>query len=342
MENTCEIQKILDDKLVLLSSKLPIGLFYGKMGVCIYFFHIGRINANKEYVKIGEKLLNEIENEIKSVHSVNVQDGLAGIGLGIHYLIKKQYVKGDVNVILQDIDDEVFKRLSYSKHNKNTDSLSLLYLLYYLYKRCSLQKPGSDSEWLHRELIIQTVDTLYHKYDSSLFEEQYTYRVEYQLPLFLFVLSKIYCLNFYNYRIIRILEEITPKLLSTFPLLHANRLFLLWGISAISEVKEIEGWGKHAELLKRELNINHILTEELKNRNVFFNNGIASVYMLLSRLKGCFSENEITEYATLIGDKIRNSDIWNILKDNPEYFRRHIGLYNGYTGTAIIETLIKR
>jgi hypothetical protein len=331
----------LDHKLIDMPDKLPLGLADGKMGLSIYFFYMGRVKQNKEYTKTGERLLNDIWKDTPNIRSIDVKEGLAGIGSGISYLIRNRYVKGNANTILQDIDNEIFKQLSYPKYSNSIDALSLIHILYYLCERCSGQKPGSESEWLYRELIIQTVNLIYHKHASDLFEEPHIYTVDYRLPLFLFVLSRIYHLSYYDCRIIKILEEITPKLLSTFPLLHANRLFLHWGMDSVCMMKEIDGWRKHTELLRKELDINFLLSEELRNKNVYFYNGVSSIYALLFCLKAHFTETQLQEYVSIITDKIRHSNIWKHLNDDPEYLKEHIGLCNGYTGIAIVEHIIK-
>jgi len=80
-----EIQKQLTDKF--LSSKLckyPVSLFNGKMGLSIYFYQLSKIESNPVYQTIAEQLLDEIMlRDLSSNHPIDVENGLAGIGLGV-------------------------------------------------------------------------------------------------------------------------------------------------------------------------------------------------------------------------------------------------------------------
>jgi hypothetical protein len=60
---------VINDHIEDLNKKLissfnesnhSLGLAKGKMGFCIYFYITGRLNGNNEYLKIGDKLLDEI------------------------------------------------------------------------------------------------------------------------------------------------------------------------------------------------------------------------------------------------------------------------------------------
>ncbi|MBF0576026.1 lanthionine synthetase LanC family protein [Dysgonomonas sp. GY617] len=79
----------LNKKLIAsLNSENNLGLATGKMGYCLYFYVLSRKLNNKEYQDTAEKLLDEIFDNIQMVSGIDVKNGLAGIGLGIDYLIK--------------------------------------------------------------------------------------------------------------------------------------------------------------------------------------------------------------------------------------------------------------
>ena len=105
------------------------------------------MEGKDEYLKIGGKLLDEIFSGISSIQTMDVKTGLAGIGLGIHYLITKEYVSGNPNVVLEDIDNVIFKHLSYAKFYDSIDSVSLMHILYYLCVRLKDQKAKNDLEY---------------------------------------------------------------------------------------------------------------------------------------------------------------------------------------------------
>lgn len=315
---------------------MPLGLAHGKMGICIYFFVLSRYEENKEYKSVADKILDEIFERISEIQSIDVKNGLSGIGIGIDYLIKNNYTRGDINKILEDIDDILFKNLSYPQYYEKIDTFHTTHLIYYLCVRLKDQKENSDEEYLFKELIIQTVNNLYERINISFYEEPLFYTLDYPLPQLLFVLSEIYKLNFYNYRIIKIVEELSYKVLSIIPILQCNKLYLLWGIDALNKQVNNINWERHIFLLKNNINIEHILCSEIRNKNIYFNDGLASIYYLIDSLSDYFDNSEINMTKKKIVDKIMSSNAWEQLKGNQQYFEMHTGLFNGFIGTSIL------
>ena len=315
---------------------MPLGLAHGKMGICIYFFVLSRYEENKEYKSVAYKILDEIFERISDVQSIDVKNGLAGIGIGINYLIKNNYAKGDINRILEDIDDILFKNLSYPQYFTKINSLSLIHTLYYLCLRLKSQKKGSENEYLYKELVIQTINILYDSLLSDFYEEPLSYNIDYNLPQLLFVLSEIYKLSFYNYRIIKIVEELRYKVLSIVPILQCNKLYLLWGMDVLNKFINDKYWKKHINLLKSQIDMEIILNYELRNKNIYFNDGITSLYYFSNSLSNYFSREESDIIGKQIVERINSSGVWNLLKDNLQYFESHTGLFNGFTGVSLL------
>lgn len=88
------LNKQLINKLISsLDGDFPLGLTYGKMGVCIYFYQMERLVKTDQYRVIGDKVLDDVLTKISSVESLNVEDGLAGIALGLIFLVRKNILK---------------------------------------------------------------------------------------------------------------------------------------------------------------------------------------------------------------------------------------------------------
>lgn len=329
---------ILNKNLIhsFLEDKSTLGLAYGKMGHCLYFYVLSRKINNPVYQHTAEKLLDEIFDNLQTISTIDIKNGLAGIGLSITYLIKKRYVKGNINNILGDIDDIIFKQLSYSKSFEKIDLLSLIHLTYYLQIRLKEQKAGSENEYLFKELIVETVNKLYQKIDITFYQESLVYNTDFPLPQLLYLFSVLYDLNFYNYRLIKIIEEISYYVLSTIPILHANRLYLLWGMDNLNKKVKNENWEKHILFLKNSININYIIHNELKDKNIFFNSGVISIYCLLKSLKSYFSDNDFTVHERKIRKKITSSSIWQLILNEKDYFDTYKGLYDGYCSIPLI------
>lgn len=88
--------EILNQQLTTLSDT-PISLgLSGKMGYCIYFYIIGK--NNDQYTQIADSILDSIVTRIPYYnYSLDLKNGLPGIGLGINYLFKNQFVCGEIN-----------------------------------------------------------------------------------------------------------------------------------------------------------------------------------------------------------------------------------------------------
>ncbi|MDR2586228.1 MAG: hypothetical protein LBC84_08450 [Prevotellaceae bacterium] len=327
----------LDKKIInSFNQDAPLGLFAGKTGFCLYAFWLSRVNQNKAYQKTAEVLLDVIMDKAADYRVVDLMNGLAGIGLVLSYLIKESYVKGNPNTILSDLDDVIFKHLSYPVYLDNLNTLSVIHILFYLTLRASDQKHGGEQEYLYQELIITTVNHIYQKADSEFFEEQQPFSIYYKLPQFLFVLSRIYKLGFYNCRIVKILEEIGTKTCSMLPTLHANRLFLMWGMDSVEEQAPIKGWDSHVRILRENLDMNLLLDDELRSRNIFIDGGYSGIYLLLTALQKYFSKGEVQQWTTKIINKIEQSDIWALAERDQDFFINNRGLITGLCGVSMV------
>lgn len=60
-----------------------LGLFGGKMGLCIYFYMLDYRESNKNFKVIAEKLLEQVISQLHTIKPIDIENGLAGIGLAI-------------------------------------------------------------------------------------------------------------------------------------------------------------------------------------------------------------------------------------------------------------------
>lgn len=103
------LQRISDHLLLRASFTKDLGLYHGKMGIVIFFVHYAKYTSSKTYQQFAELLLEEIYQEITSRTPLNFESGLCGIGWGIEYLVQNNFMKGDTNEILEDIDKKVME-----------------------------------------------------------------------------------------------------------------------------------------------------------------------------------------------------------------------------------------
>ena len=333
-----------DIKYLLASSFLEdssIGLANGKMGGCIFFFYLSRTYPAFHYRKTAEELLGQVYENISNIRSIDLKNGLSGIRSGISYLINQKYITGNPHEIFKDVDDTIFRHLCSEKYNKDLPPPILIEVLFYLYSRF-LEPSNKEEEYLLRELTIHTINHSFERTTALplFFEEPLHYNIEYKLPLFLFAIGNIVRLGFYNTRIKKILEELSPKILSTVPILHANKLYLWAAMQSINEAIKIDGWTKHIALLQRETKFDVLFHKEMKNKNIYFNTGLGSILWLLECLKNSIPEEKRRIYRTLIARQIESSDIWTIYKQ-PGYINQYKGLYDGITGAILTWVKVK-
>lgn len=93
--------------LLYSSSTANLGLFNGKMGISLFFFHYSRFTGKKYLDDFAGSLLDEIYDEIDLNCPWNMEDGLAGIAWGMEYLIRHRFVSGDTDEMLEKPDHRI-------------------------------------------------------------------------------------------------------------------------------------------------------------------------------------------------------------------------------------------
>ncbi|MDR0574375.1 MAG: hypothetical protein LBG96_10175, partial [Tannerella sp.] len=87
-----------------------IGLLNGKMGIAIFFYHYSRYTGKNIYDDFAGELIDEIYNEIHVNTPCDFKDGLCGIGWGMEYLIRNNFVNADSDEVLEDLDKRIMER----------------------------------------------------------------------------------------------------------------------------------------------------------------------------------------------------------------------------------------
>jgi len=334
-----ELNKML---LQSMGKNYPVGLAQGQMGICIYFYHLSRIERDENFKTVAEKLLDDTLEKLSLNSSINVEKGLAGIALGITHLIKAGFIEGDVNELLEDIDNVIFKKLAFGQYNSVYKKDELLHLLYYLSVRLNDQTEEED-RYIFQELIIKVINLFAADLKGDFFNEYYSFSVyHYHLPLFVYVCGKLLEQDFYNERIYKILEEFEPVILGRFPLLHANRLYLLCGMLSLIPYMHNLQWKNYVSLLQKETSITEIFDKEMKNKHIFVSNGLSIIYLLAFYLEKNYPEYRINYCPDDFFRKITASEAWTSLFKRDYYFNIHQGLLNGFPGVQLVLSFLQK
>lgn len=336
-----------NDSLPLEAKNYPVGLVSGKMGICIYYYYLSRWEENCVYEKIAESLLDNIISELSDTNDITVETGLAGVAIGISYLVKEHFINGDIDEILEDVDSFIFKRLtflSYEDINQYISKSELLHLLYYLYMRY-VESESSDNQYIFQELLIRTIEIFKEDLQANFFIEHFSFSLEkFHLPFFMYIFSKIYTLNIYNNRITKMFEEFSRYIIYTYPVSQANRLYLMCGLICIKPClpnyrKEIEF---RIQLLKKGINVEYIVNNELRNQDIYIMNGVSSVYLMLIYLQKKYPAYRIEFNSQLLFEKISYSNAWNSLISNGLYLKLYNKFFDGFPGAYLVMLHIKK
>lgn len=116
-----------NDQLLNEGAKdINIGLFHGKMGLCIYFYLQYRFFQDKRYEKMANNLLLDVYQKIEKRKDNSLENGILGIGFGILFLLENNFCEGNPNSILKEVDDSIFKSLC---NSGNTQDSSIIIMV---------------------------------------------------------------------------------------------------------------------------------------------------------------------------------------------------------------------
>lgn len=79
------------------------GLVHGKLGISIFFFHYAQHTGNDIYADYAMDLISESLNQINTNSPTDYERGLAGIAVGVNYLIQNNFLSVEDD-ICEDFD----------------------------------------------------------------------------------------------------------------------------------------------------------------------------------------------------------------------------------------------
>lgn len=173
-ENGRHMLTQIRDILILNTSSLQdLGLYGGKIGVSIFLAHYARFSSQNIYLDLVYSLIEETFEEIYETFSYNLEIGLSGIGWGINYLLYHQFLSGDANNVLMDID-RVLMRYDVRRMEDLSLDKGLGGIVYYVYSRLVTQG-GKEQVFDHlflsdlRQIVKEKSNVWYNLPDKDLF-----------------------------------------------------------------------------------------------------------------------------------------------------------------------------
>lgn len=251
------------------------GLMQGNLGICIFFYHLARNTNNPVYRKIADDLLDNVFINMEASIPTNFENGLAGIGWGIEYLIQNNFSDGNSDEILEEVDDKIYKLLNENNiHSFDLDNGLTGYLFYLIYRLKNKKTPFSMAFQINRELFISTINIIDElvtiQFPTIVKETQFD--LFWRFPVILLGLNEALKLNIYNDKIVCMFKQWLPYFEAYIPSLHINRIYLAVVLKQIYShlpVKRLEKqiqillFATDFEVLKTETNHFSIFLDEL-------------------------------------------------------------------------------
>lgn len=146
-----DLDRIVNLLLLNAGFSSVLGLFHGKMGVVLFFANYSHFTKELLYDDFCSELLDEVCLEMHDSLPIDFENGLCGIAWGIDYLLKNQFLEGDSNDVLAEIDQKIMERdpLRITDFSFKT---GLMGILYYVLCRYSNNENVQtlDGEYLSR------------------------------------------------------------------------------------------------------------------------------------------------------------------------------------------------
>jgi len=314
-------------------SQLSLGLYDGAMGLCIYFYELAGLTSERKYKMTANKLFNDTVNRITYNLEINPSNGLTGICMAVNYMIDAGYMEGNPNHILKSYDDRIIQLLLFDKLLESNPSIdriqTVLGSLTYLTARLQNIRLSRNERQVMQGVIIELLNKTESLHIDKFTEPESFSVTAYFIPYYLQLLQRMYQLNFYNCKIEKIVDGLSPHILRLYPLNKANRLSLCAAMRELNAiVGGIPGWDRHIELLKHDLDTHQII-HEFRNKDITFNRGLCGFYYLLRKT------GVKREYNDLFIHKIANSDVWDHVFEKNNVYILPFSLYNGALGVIL-------
>ena len=113
-EETIERDLVQIANMLLLNGTLTEcpGLVHGKMGVAVFFFHYAKYTDNMLFADYAMDLIDEMQKQIHVSSPADFEKGIAGIGIGMDYLIRNNFLIVEDD-ICEDFDDRMVRAVMY-------------------------------------------------------------------------------------------------------------------------------------------------------------------------------------------------------------------------------------
>ena len=162
------LEKIVQTLIINGSLLEHNGLFYGKTGIAIFFFHYAQYTGNELFQDYAMYLIEDVQKQIPNTLSTRYDIGLSGIGVAFEYLLQNDFLEVENKNFFNDFDARLYSAIMYEPHSNFNLQDGLTgwgrYFIYRLNGNCYKEKK------LHKA-IIHIADEIAKKISNNTVSE---------------------------------------------------------------------------------------------------------------------------------------------------------------------------
>ena len=107
------LDKIVQTLIINGSLTEQPGLFYGKTGIAVFFFHYAKLTGNSLFQEYAMNLIDELQKQIASTTSIRYDIGIAGIGVGFNCFLQNGFIEAEDNDFFEAYDARLYRAALY-------------------------------------------------------------------------------------------------------------------------------------------------------------------------------------------------------------------------------------
>ena len=176
------------------------GLWYGRMGVVIFFHYYAKYTGTEQFKALAMELFKQVKSEIQRDMPANYARGMSGIGTSIEFLAQNEFL-GLKYESLKNVDARIFFWDIISKQHEDSSLSTGLtgFGQYFLTRVNRLQTPNNELNLLiNKERLLHVVNIFEHTISST----------DPHLPDILSFLCRLYCMDICNPKIERCINKV--------------------------------------------------------------------------------------------------------------------------------------
>jgi hypothetical protein len=137
-------------------------LHHGKTGLALAYYILTAASNDEAYLLKAKSLIDEVSDNVGVVGHLDIENGLAGIGWAIEWLVQNKFIDANTDEILEDMDDELYKSVVYMKSSDLSVTNGAIGKASYFYRRLSARNPQTSRyrNICNQECMVLLIDEI--------------------------------------------------------------------------------------------------------------------------------------------------------------------------------------